>query len=107
AAFVAAEVRNQRRNLPLALMLGTLAITAIYMLINTAYLMALGFDKARASNAIAADTLQMALPDRGAAFASRAMCILVMVSALGAVNGLILTGSRVYATLGADYSLLA
>jgi amino acid transporter len=35
------------------------------------------------------------------------MSILVMVSALGAINGLIFTGSRVYSTLGGDYGLFA
>jgi amino acid transporter len=35
------------------------------------------------------------------------MCLLVMTSALGAINGLIFTGARVYSTIGKDYPLLS
>src|SRR5439155_2173461 len=81
AALVAAEQRNPRRNIPLALILGTVAITLIYVFINAAYLGSLGFEGARRSRAIAADTLE-GLPYLGSA-ASRLMSVLVMVSALG------------------------
>jgi APA family basic amino acid/polyamine antiporter len=102
AAFVAAEVRN-RRNIPRALLLGTALITVIYLAVNVAYLQALGFEKMRASGTVAADVGQMAFGDN----ASRAISVLVMVSALGAINGLIFTGSRVYSTLGAENSIFA
>jgi basic amino acid/polyamine antiporter, APA family len=101
AAFVAAEVRDPGRNIPRALLLGTLAITVIYLLVNAAFITGLGFDGARSANAIAGQVLEKALgPTAGAV-----MSLLVMVSALGAVNGLIFTGSRVYASLGADHGL--
>jgi amino acid transporter len=106
AAFVAAEVRNRQRNLPLALFIGTLLVMAIYLLVNGAYLRALGYDRAATSNAIASDTLSL-LPGEAGQHGERLICILVMVSALGAVNGLIFTSSRIYATMGADYSLFA
>jgi amino acid transporter len=35
------------------------------------------------------------------------MCVLVMISALGAINGLIFTGARVYSTIGKDYRVLS
>ena len=110
AAFVAAEVRNPRRNIPLALILGVSAITVIYLLVNAAYLLGLGFAGAR----------QPGNPERlltavwgewgGEDWGKRgghAISIIIMVSALGAVNGLIFTGSRVYSTLGADHRLFA
>jgi amino acid transporter len=103
AAYVAAEVRDGRRNIPRALILGVAGITLLYLLVNAAYLWALGFDGARQSNAVAADVLGRVLGPSG----ERAMCLLVMVSALGAVNGLIFAGSRVYSTLGADHSIFA
>ena len=103
AAFVAAEVRDRERNIPLVLIGGTSVITLIYLLVNTAYLWGLGFEGLRKSTAPAADVLGLVLGDWG----SRGMSLLVMVSALGAINGLIFTSSRVYATLGADYSVLA
>ncbi len=102
AALVAAEVSDKRRNLPLAFMLGTGLLTVVYLLINGAYLNALGFQGARESKAIAADVLARPFGDFGA----KAMAIFVMISALGALNGMIYTGSRIYASLGEDYRAL-
>ena len=44
---------------------------------------------------------------RGRSMAAKAISVLVMVSALGAINGMILAGSRIYATVGEDYQLFA
>jgi basic amino acid/polyamine antiporter, APA family len=101
AAFVTAEVRDRERNVPRALILGVGIITAIYLLVNMAYLTGLGLDQAKSSNRLPALLLAKPFGEHGAI----AMSALVMVSALGAANGLILTGARVYATLGNDYPL--
>lgn len=104
AAFVAAEVRHGRRNIPLALLLGTAGIMVIYVAINLAYLNGLGFGGLRNSGQTpSADILELMLGNWG----SRGMSLLVMISALGAVNGIIFTGSRVYTTLGEDYSVFS
>ncbi len=103
AAFVAAEVRDGARNIPWALLLGTGGITAIYLLANAAYLAGLGFEGVRGSSAPAADVLTAAVGPWG----GKAISVLVMISALGAINGLIFTGARVYAALGADHRLFA
>jgi basic amino acid/polyamine antiporter, APA family len=102
AAFVAAEVRN-RRNIIRALILGTGLVTVIYLAVNVAYLQALGFEGMRSSWTVAADVGKMVPGIDG----SLAISILVMVSALGAINGLIFTGSRLYSTLGAENSIFA
>lgn len=99
AAFVAAEVRDPRRNVARVLLLGTGSIVLLYLAVNAAYLAALGFDGLRASSAPAADVLAGALGPWG----GRAMSALVMVSSLGAINGLVFTGSRIYASVGADH----
>jgi amino acid transporter len=106
AAFVVAEMKDKRRNIPRALLAGTAGVALIYLLVNAAYLNGLGFEAAKNSRAIAADVLQGPLGSAGAGL----MSALVMISALGAVNGLILTGARIYAAAGADFpafSLLA
>ena len=102
AAFVASEVRN-RRNIARALILGTAIITVIYVATNVAYLRALGFEKMRSSWAVAADVGELVNKEHG----PRAISILVMISALGAINGLIFTGSRLYSSLGAENSVFA
>ncbi len=102
AAFVAAEVRDVRRNLSRALFLGVLLITLIYVAVNAAYINALGYAGMKGSEQVAADVL--ALPFGN--FGEMAMCAIVMVSALGAMNGLCFTGARVYAALGRDHPVL-
>ena len=108
AAFVAAEVRDRRRNIPRALILGTALITLIYLGVNAAYMLGLGFKGAREADAVASDVLKLGLDQyQFGAYASAVMSVLVMISALGAVNGLIFTGSRVYSTLGSEHSVFA
>ena len=99
SVFVTAEVRDQRRNLPRALFIGIGGITVVYLAVNGAYLAVLGFDAARQTGTPAADVLQQAVGPWGA----KAVSLLVMVSALGAINGMILAGSRVYSTVGEDH----
>ena len=99
AAFVAAEVRDRKRNLPLALIGGVLGVTAVYLAVNVAYLAGLGFDAARATRTPATDVIEAAIGSTGGNLAG----VLVMISALGAINGMVLVGSRVYAAAGADH----
>jgi amino acid transporter len=103
AAFVAAEVRNRQVNIPRALLLGTGGITLVYLLVNGAYLWGLGFEALRKDSTPAATVLGLVFGSGGA----KGMSLLVMASALGAVNGLIFTGARVYAGLGADHRIFA
>ncbi|HEY3500361.1 MAG TPA: amino acid permease [Polyangiaceae bacterium] len=99
AAFVAAEVRDKRKNVARALLVGTALVTLAYLLVNAAFLVGLGFEQARQSRAIAADLLGRTFGAPGRV----AISLLVMISALGAVNALIFTGARVVASLGDDY----
>jgi amino acid transporter len=101
AVFVAAEVREPKKNLPRALFVGLLAITVIYLAVNTAMLAVLGLGAARQTMTPAADVMQHAVGPGGAAVVST----LVVISAIGAINGMILTGPRIYATMGRDHRL--
>jgi amino acid transporter len=102
-SYIAAEVRNPRRNVPLALILGTLAVIAIYVSINVAYLVGLGYEDAADSQAVAADVLGLA----PWTIAEQAMCVLIIISSLGAINGMIFTSSRIFSEFGADHRLFA
>jgi amino acid transporter len=103
AAYVAGELRNRRRNMILALMVGVGAVTLIYLAANGAYLAALGLGRVRASEAIAADVMTLPLGSRGAI----AISILIMISTLGAINGLLFTGIRLYSNFGQHERLFA
>ncbi len=98
-AYVAAEVKRPQRNILRALVMGTTAVTALYLFVNGAFLYALGFIKMSASQAVAVDTVAKVFPDS----AAKAMSIVISISALGAVNGLIFTGARISYALGAEH----
>lgn len=102
AAYISADVRNGRRNMIRVLLLGTLAITAIYLLTNLAYLHVLGFEAMRVSNAVAADVMQLAAGDTGALLLGLTVCL----AALSTLNASIFTGARVYFALGSDLPAL-
>jgi basic amino acid/polyamine antiporter, APA family len=109
AAFVVSEVKEPQRNVPRALIGGLGAIVVLYLLINTAYLKGIGFEALRSSATPAADVVansSLLGPDTKS-FAIRAISLLVMISALGAVHGLIFTGSRLYAAMGAENRVFA
>jgi amino acid transporter len=100
--FVAAEVRDPRRNFTRAMAGGVGAVTGLYVLVNGAFLAALGQGKMGGSGAVAVDAVAPTFP----AWAQRGIAALVCVSALGSANGLILTGSRVSYAMGAGHPSL-
>lgn len=100
-AFVAAEVKNPKQNIFRALMWGLGIVTAIYCLINAALLYALGADGMAASSGIMSDMMQSVFGDAGGMFIS----IIVVICALGSVNGMILVGGRIYHAFGQDHTL--
>ncbi len=102
-AYVAAEVKRPDRNIVRALVTGTIVVIVLYLLVNTAFLHALGYTKMAASSAVASDTVATILPRFGA----KAIGILICISTLGAVNGLIFTGARVSYAMGSDHRLFA
>jgi APA family basic amino acid/polyamine antiporter len=102
-AFVAAEVRDPKKNLLRALCLGTLTVTAIYVLVSAAFVSALGMEGFRGSQAVAADVVSL----RFSAWGGKIVSLLVCVSCLGAINGMLLTGARVYYALGKEHRMFA
>lgn len=100
-AYVAAEVRDPRRTIVRALCLGLGVVAALYLMVNVAFLSALGYDGLTGSKAVAADTLASVFRHAGGGMISALICL----SALGAVNGLIFTGARISYAMGADHRL--
>ena len=92
------ETVDARRTIPRALMIGTLVVTASYIAVNAAYLAVLSPAAVAASNRVAADLADRVLGSGGAA----AMSALVVLSTLGAMTGIILTGPRVYLAAAQD-----
>ena len=101
AVYVSAEVNNPRRNIARALLLSIALITALYLLVNWAFLRGLGLQGLAASDAAAADLMRRAAGEGGARFVS----LLVAVSALTSANATIITGARTNYALGRDFRL--
>jgi basic amino acid/polyamine antiporter, APA family len=93
-------VKEPRRNLPLALALGTSSVIALYLLANLAYLVTLPLEQIQHAPAdrVATSTLEAILPGTGAAL----MAMAIMISTFGCNNGLILTGARAYYAMARD-----
>jgi len=100
-AYVAAEVRNPRRNIARALLLGTLTVLVLYLMVNGAFLHTLGHAGMTASEAVAADALAAVFPRAAGTLIS----VLICVSALGAVSGLVFTGARISYAVATDHRL--
>jgi len=90
--YTAGETRDPVRTIPRALLIGTLTVTAIYVLLNAAYLYLLPIDRVIASPRVAADAARAVAGPRGASLISA----LVILSATGVLNGVILAGPRTY-----------
>jgi basic amino acid/polyamine antiporter, APA family len=90
--YTAGETRDPVRTIPRALLIGTLTVTALYVLLNAAYLYLLPIGRVIASPRVAADAAQAVAGPRGASLISA----LVILSATGVLNGVILAGPRTY-----------
>ena len=97
-SMVSAEIRNPQRNLPLALITGTIVVIAIYLLANLAYFYVLSASDVAGSARVAAETMRRILGTPGA----NAVSIVAMISIFAALNGSILSGSRVPFAMARD-----
>ncbi len=90
-AMVASEVKQPQRNLPIALIWGTVAVIVIYILANAAYFYVLSPSEVAASNRVAAEMMRRILGAAGGNIVS----IAAMISMFAALNGTILSGGRI------------
>lgn len=97
-SFVGGEVKDPRRNLPTAIVAGTLAVIAIYLLANIAYLAVLPVDDVRRSHLVAADVAERLMGGPGVMFVAST----VMLSTFGTLNGSILTAPRIFFAMADD-----
>jgi APA family basic amino acid/polyamine antiporter len=97
-SMVASEVKHPQRYLPLALIGGTLAVMVLYLLANTAYFHVLSAAEVGANKRVAAAMMQRVFGGWGAS----AVSVAVMISIFAALNGSILSGSRVPYALARD-----
>ena len=109
--FAAAEVKNPQRNLPMALVLGTGLVSALYVLANFAYLSTLPLAGSPEGATVLERGIQHATQDRVGTAAAEVifggsgtvlMAVAILISTFGCNNGLILAGARVYYAMARD-----
>lgn len=91
-SFVAGEIRNPKRNILLALAIGSAVCTAIYLLANLAYMKVLSIPEIGASDHVAADVAARVLGSSGGKLVS----LIILMSIIGTLNGCFLTSPRIY-----------
>jgi APA family basic amino acid/polyamine antiporter len=98
--FIAGEIKNPRRNIGLSLFLGTLIVTFLYVTTNLMYLHALPLQDIAfpPSDRLATTAANKIFGSSGTII----IAVLIMVSTFGCINGLVLSGARVYYTMAKD-----
>ncbi len=97
ASYIAGETINAKRNVPLAMILGTLVVTITYLLINMAYMNLLTLDQIQGSNKVAGDAI-------GSVFASggQMVAIAIAISIFGTIGIYTMTAPRIYFAMATD-----
>jgi APA family basic amino acid/polyamine antiporter len=98
ANFLAAEVKEPKKNLPRGLLLGVLGVVVLYIAVNWVCLRSLGSQALAATTTPATAVMRLALGQRGATFIAAAIAI----STLGFLSQSILTAPRVYFAMAED-----
>jgi APA family basic amino acid/polyamine antiporter len=96
--YVAGEIKNPHKNLPLALLIGTIGITFLYILMNLIYFYALSIPEMSGVVRVAEKSATALFGGKAANLVS----IVVIISVLGALNGAIFAGARVYYAMAKD-----
>lgn len=98
--FIAGEVKNPQRNIGLALFLGTLIVTVIYVCANLMYVSVLPLNQIASSpqDRVAVSAANEIWGNAG----KYVIAVMIMISTFGCNNGLILSGARVYYTMAND-----
>ena len=101
-SFIGGEVKDPERTLPRALIGGALAVMAIYLLANVAYLSVLSVDEMSRSRLVAADVAERVIGSKGVIFVATT----VMLSTFGALAGALMTTPRIFFAMADDGMLL-
>ena len=96
--YVAGEVKNPKRNIPLSLIFCMVIVVSVYIAMNTVLVYVLGFDQMIGSELVMADAASKFIGGKGAAIVT----IIILISLIGANNGFILTSARINYAMARD-----
>jgi APA family basic amino acid/polyamine antiporter len=97
ASYLAGEVKNARRTVPRAMVIGALVVTAAYLLINLGYLFLLPIDRIAASDSVAADAIKTIFP-----FGGNLIAAIIAISVIGTAGIYTLSAPRIYYAMARD-----
>ena len=96
--YVAGEVKNPGRNIPLSLIFCMLIVVSVYLLLNYVLLFTLGFAGMNGSDLVVSDAASVFLGNKGATIVT----LIILISLVGANNGFILTSARINYAMARD-----
>ena len=96
--YVAGEVKNPGRNIPLSLIFCMLIVVSVYLLLNYVLLFILGFTGMNGSERVVSDAASVFLGNKGAAVVT----IIILISLIGANNGFVLSSARINYAMARD-----
>ena len=96
--YVAGEVKNPGRNIPLSLIFCMLIVVSVYLLLNYVLLFTLGFTGMNGSDLVVSDAASVFLGSKGAVVVT----LIILISLVGANNGSILTSARINYAMARD-----
>jgi APA family basic amino acid/polyamine antiporter len=96
--YVAGEVKDPGKNIPLSIMLCMVIVVSIYLTLNYVLVYVLGFDKMIGSELVMSDAALVFLGNKGAAI----ITVIILISLIGANNGFVLTSARINYAMAKD-----
>ncbi|MDZ7720304.1 MAG: APC family permease [Balneolaceae bacterium] len=102
AAYLSGEIQDVKRNMMKVLLFGIFIITALYVLVNVAYLQVLGLEHLQNSETVGAELTTQLFGNESTFI----VAIIVIATALSTANATIITGARTNYALGRDFPLL-
>ena len=96
--YVAGEVKNPGRNIPLSLIFSMLIVVSIYLILNYVLIYTLGFTGMNGSDLVVSDAASVFLGNKGAAIVT----LIILISLIGANNGQVLTSARINYAMAKD-----
>ena len=96
--YVAGEVKDPGKNIPLSIILCMVIVVSIYLTLNYVLVYVLGFDKMIGSELVMSDAALVFLGNKGAAI----ITVIILISLIGANNGFVLTSARINYAMAKD-----
>ena len=102
AAYLSAEIKGVKKNMATVLTVGIVLITAIYVLVNSAYIHVLGLEALQNADTVGSNFTEEILGPGGAVFVT----LIVILASLSTTNATVITGARTNYALGRDFKVL-